>query len=31
MPLQRFDHVVLTVVDVDVTVEFYERALGMEG
>lgn len=31
MPLQRFDHVVLTVADVDVTVEFYERVLGMEG
>lgn len=31
MPLQRFDHVVLTVADVDATVAFYERVVGMEG
>lgn len=31
MPLQRFDHVVLTVADLEATVRFYERALGMRG
>jgi len=27
--LDRLDHLVLTVADIDVTVEFYERVLGM--
>lgn len=31
MSLQRFDHVVLTVADLDATVRFYEQALGMQG
>jgi len=30
VPLQGFDHVVLTVVDVDATIGFYAGALGME-
>jgi len=29
MRVERIDHVVLTVVDVDRTIAFYERALGM--
>jgi catechol 2,3-dioxygenase-like lactoylglutathione lyase family enzyme len=31
MPLQRFDHIVLTVADLEATVRFYEQALGMRG
>jgi catechol 2,3-dioxygenase-like lactoylglutathione lyase family enzyme len=30
MPLQGFDHVVLTVADIDATIAFYVDALGME-
>jgi catechol 2,3-dioxygenase-like lactoylglutathione lyase family enzyme len=30
MPLQGFDHVVLTVADIDATITFYVDALGME-
>ncbi len=30
MQVQSIDHVVLTVKDVDVTAEFYQRVLGME-
>jgi len=30
MPLQGFDHVVLTVADIDATIRFYVEALGME-
>ena len=30
MRIDRLDHLVLTVADVDVTVEFYSRVLGME-
>jgi len=30
MPLERIDHVVLTVADVERTVAFYERVLGMK-
>ncbi|MEZ0389560.1 MAG: VOC family protein, partial [Verrucomicrobium sp.] len=30
MELQRLDHLVLTVRDIDVTCEFYSRVLGME-
>ena len=29
LKLQRFDHVVLTVKDLEVTVDFYTRVLGM--
>lgn len=30
MKISRIDHIVLTVKSIDVTTEFYERALGME-
>ena len=30
MKIDRIDHIVLTVVSVDVTIEFYSRVLGME-
>ena len=30
MQINRIDHLVLTVADIDRSVEFYERALGME-
>lgn len=30
MRIDRFDHVVLTVADLDATVDFYTRVLGME-
>ncbi|MEV4264844.1 VOC family protein [Kribbella sp. NPDC049584] len=30
MRVDRLDHLVLTVADVDVTVDFYQRVLGME-
>ncbi|WP_031467823.1 VOC family protein [Sciscionella sediminilitoris] len=30
MRMDRLDHLVLTVADIDATVEFYTRALGME-
>ena len=31
MRVERIDHVVLTVADVEVTIAFYERVLGMRG
>jgi catechol 2,3-dioxygenase-like lactoylglutathione lyase family enzyme len=31
MEIDRLDHLVLTVADIDATVAFYERALGMHG
>jgi catechol 2,3-dioxygenase-like lactoylglutathione lyase family enzyme len=30
MKIDRLDHLVLTVRDVDATVDFYQRVLGME-